>query len=41
MIHIVHMIQRRLDGRPIPAALPLLAVSGLALLAGLGLLLGR
>lgn len=41
MIHIVHMIQHRLDGRPVPAAIPLLAVSALALLAGLGLLPGR
>ena len=39
MIHIVHMIERRRAGRPLPAALPLGLVSALVLLAGLGLLL--
>jgi hypothetical protein len=41
MIHVVHMIQRRREGRPMAAALPLAIVSALMLLAGLALLLGR
>ena len=40
MLHIVHLIQRRLDGKPYRAALPLVAMSLTALLAGL-LMLAR
>ena len=41
MLHILHLIQRRRGGQPIPGAVPMVIVSALALLAGLGLLMGR
>ena len=41
MIHILHMIQRRREGRPLPWALPLALVSAAGLMLGLGLLLQR
>lgn len=41
MIHILHMIQRRREGRPLPWVLPLALASASMLLLGLGLLLAR
>lgn len=41
MIHVVHMIQRRLSGRPLPHALPWVLASAAVLLLGLGLWLAQ
>ena len=35
MFHVLRMIQRRREGRPLPYALPLAALAGSGLLAGL------
>ena len=41
MLHIFRLIRNRREGHPSAAALPLLALSALALAAGLLLLAGR
>lgn len=41
MIPAIHMIERRLQGRPMTAALPLAVISLLVLAAGVGVLLLR
>lgn len=41
MIQVVHLIERRRNGRPLPVALPLAALSLLFLAGGIALVLVR
>ncbi|GAB2653039.1 hypothetical protein [Arenimonas aestuarii] len=41
MLHIIHMIPRRRDGRPLPYAMPVAIALAAALMVGVGLLMVR
>lgn len=41
MLHIIHMIQRRREGRPLPYALPVAIALAATLMLGVGLLMVR